>query len=160
MKVFTQRLSRKLLDFPAGSTGRRKGKLALATVAVSILSLFGSVVGSAIISPKPASAWSWSPSVLLQGRAACGIFQTVSNLQFTASNGEAGHAQIIGGTAQKPQYKFQFNRVPTFGMTVTAYARCGGSATWSRTSFPVYRPISGTTATRNLCFNWVGSCII
>ncbi len=130
-----------------------KARVVLAVAMVTFMSMLGGLMASA----QPASAWAWDSHVLLNGRAACGAGLQIKSLYIQGANGEAGYASLGTGTYTRA-YSFQFNRVPTSTMNVTATANCSG--TTYRTSFGLNRPSTGTTATRNLCFAWSGLCLI
>lgn len=95
-----------------------------------------------MVPARQASATAWNPKVSLQGRA------LVCNSKATwvwveASNGERGWATQPGGN-----YRFDFKRVPTGGMTVTV--KLGNSACDRSSTFGLNRPTFGTSATRNV----------
>lgn len=115
---------------------------ALAAKAAGLVLVIAASTLGFIGSAPSASAWAWDPSVTLQGRAiACSSNATWVWVQ--ASNGEAGWATQSGGN-----YRFNFRRVPTSGMSVTV--RFGNNLCSRSTSFGLNRPAIGTTATRNV----------
>ena len=96
----------------------------------------------AVAAPSQAHAWAWSPSVTLQGSSICAGRGTTW-VWVEASNGERGWATYGTGN-----YRFNFTRVPTSGITVRV--NYGNSTFKCTDSFGVQRPAVGTTATRNV----------
>ena len=113
----------------------------MAVIAASI-----ALAGGLALAPTPAGAWAWSPNVTLQGTSVCRSVKT-GWVWVQASNGESGWA--TNGTGN---YRFNFTRVPTSGMSVTV--NFGNGNNRCSTSFGVNRPTTGTSATRNVIQLW------
>jgi hypothetical protein len=112
------------------------------TWCAAIVLALTAAVGTGAVTASAANAWAWSGSVTLQGTSLCGASRTTW-VWVSASNGEAGWATNGSGN-----YKFNFTRVPSSGMSVTVYY---GNSTFScHDTFGVQRPAFGTTATRNV----------
>jgi hypothetical protein len=128
-------------------------KISMKQRAITVLATSALAVGASLAAaPAPASAYSWDPHVLLQGKIGCN-YSTSNVVKWawvSGSNGESGWASLGGGGMTRP-YSFQFNRVPTSTMNVTVNWGCSTSGSQT-TSFGLNRPSSSGTATRNICY--------
>lgn len=115
-----------------------------------VIALLGAVLLS-VGRTTPANAWTWSPTVQLNGKIGCNYAtsNTVKWAWVAASDGESGWASLGSGGMTRP-YSFTFHRAPG-SMSVTVNWGCSIDGNHS-TSFAVYRPNVGTTATRNICY--------